>query len=96
MDEPFGAIDAPTRDELSADYRRIHERLGLTTLMVTHDMTEAMLLADRIALMHAGRLVQVGTPRELVAAPVDEFVRAMVETPRRRAQALAALEMQGA
>ncbi|MGH6888966.1 MAG: ATP-binding cassette domain-containing protein [Rhizomicrobium sp.] len=96
MDEPFGAIDAPTRDELSADYRRIHERLGLTTVMVTHDMTEAMLLADRIALMRAGRLVQVGTPRELLAAPADDFVRSMVETPRRRARALAALEARNA
>lgn len=96
MDEPFGAIDAPTRDELSADYRRIHERLGLTTLMVTHDMTEALLLADRIALMREGKLVQVGSPRELLAAPADEFVRAMVETPSRRARALAALEAEGA
>lgn len=92
MDEPFGAIDAPTRDELSADYRRIHERLGLTTVMVTHDMAEAMLLADRIALMRAGKIVQTGTARELLAAPADDFVRAMVETPRRRALALAALE----
>ncbi|HEY3779347.1 MAG TPA: ATP-binding cassette domain-containing protein [Rhizomicrobium sp.] len=92
MDEPFGAIDAPTRDELSADYRRIHDQLGLTTIMVTHDMTEAMVLADRIALMRAGRLVQVGTARELLSAPADDFVRTMVEAPRRRARALADLE----
>jgi osmoprotectant transport system ATP-binding protein len=96
MDEPFGAVDAPTRDELSADYRRIHERLGLTTVMVTHDMAEAMLLADRIALMRAGTLVQAGTPGELLAAPADDFVRSMIEAPRRRARALAALEARSA
>ena len=92
MDEPFGAIDPLTRDELASDYRRIHDRLGLTTILVTHDMTEAILLADRIALMREGRLVQVGSPRELLVSPADEFVRAMVESPRRRAAALAAMQ----
>ena len=81
-------IDPLTRDELSADYRRIHDRLGLTTLLVTHDMTEAFLLADRVALMRDGRLVQVGTPSELFKHPADDFVRMMIESPRRRAQAL--------
>lgn len=90
MDEPFGAIDPLLRDELASDYRRIHDELGLTTIFVTHDMTEAVLLADRIALMRDGRLVQAGTPRELLSRPADEFVRAMAETPRRRALALAA------
>jgi osmoprotectant transport system ATP-binding protein len=90
MDEPFGAIDPLLRDELTSDYRRIHDDLGLTTILVTHDMTEAVLLADRIALMREGRLVQAGTPRELLSRPADEFVRAMAETPRRRALALAA------
>lgn len=96
MDEPFGAIDPLTRDELAADYRRIHERLGLTTVLVTHDMTEAMLLGDRIALMREGRLVQVGSPRELVSSPADDFVRAMMESPKRRARALADLQAGGA
>jgi len=90
MDEPFGAIDPLARDELVSDYRSIHERLELTTVLVTHDMTEAILLADRIALMRNGRLVQVGSPHELFAAPADDFVRAMMDTPRRRASALAA------
>jgi osmoprotectant transport system ATP-binding protein len=89
MDEPFGAIDPLLRDELASDYRAIHDRLKLTTLLVTHDMTEAMMLADRIAVMRDGRLVQVGTPRELSSAPADDFVRAMIETPRRRAKKLA-------
>jgi osmoprotectant transport system ATP-binding protein len=88
MDEPFGAIDPLTRDELSSDYRQIHDRLGLTTVLVTHDMTEALLLADRVALMRDGRLVQVSTPRELFAHPADDFVRQMIESPRRRARAL--------
>ncbi|HWY15915.1 MAG TPA: ATP-binding cassette domain-containing protein [Rhizomicrobium sp.] len=89
MDEPFGAIDPITRDGLASDYRQIHERLGLTTILVTHDMTEAILLADRIALMREGRLVQVGTTNELISAPADDFVRAMMESPRRRSEALA-------
>jgi osmoprotectant transport system ATP-binding protein len=88
MDEPFGAIDPLTRDELASDYRQIHDRLGLTTVLVTHDMTEALLLADRVALMRDGRLVQVSTPRELFAHPADDFVREMIESPRRRARAL--------
>jgi osmoprotectant transport system ATP-binding protein len=92
MDEPFGALDPPTRDELSADYRRIHDRLGLTTLLVTHDMIEAMLLGDRIALMRDGRIVQIGRPRELITSPADDFVRAMMESPKRRAQALAGIQ----
>jgi osmoprotectant transport system ATP-binding protein len=95
MDEPFGALDPITRDELAADYRRIHESLGLTTILVTHDMTEAMLLGDRIALMRDGRLVQAGTPRELCSKPADDFVRAMVESPQRRARALADLQADG-
>jgi osmoprotectant transport system ATP-binding protein len=88
MDEPFGAIDPLIRDELSSDYRQIHDALGLTTVLVTHDMTEAFLLADRVALMREGRLVQVGTPDELFAQPADDFVRMMIDSPRRRAQAL--------
>lgn len=90
MDEPFGAIDPLLRDELATDYRRIHDDLSLTTILVTHDMAEAVLLADRIALLRDGRLVQVGTPRELRSKPADDFVRAMMEAPHRRATALAA------
>jgi osmoprotectant transport system ATP-binding protein len=94
MDEPFGALDPLTRDELSEEYRRIHDSLGLTTILVTHDITEAFLLADRIAIMRQGQLVQIGTPHDLVSAPVDDFVRAFIETPRRRAGRLAeALEI---
>jgi NitT/TauT family transport system ATP-binding protein len=89
MDEPFGALDALIRDDLASDYRAIHDRLGLTTILVTHDMTEAFLLADRVAVMRNGELLQVATPKELVAAPANEFVRAMIDIPRQRAKKLA-------
>ncbi|HZQ41506.1 MAG TPA: ATP-binding cassette domain-containing protein [Rhizomicrobium sp.] len=89
LDEPFGALDPVTREAVAADVRDIHQRLGLTTLMVTHDMTEALLLADRIAVMRKGTLVQTGTPQELARQPADAFVAQLMETPRRRAQALA-------
>lgn len=89
MDEPFGALDPVTRDDLSTEYRDIHDSLGLTTVLVTHDMTEAFLLADQVAVMRDGRIVQSGTPAELLAAPADDFVRALIENPRRRARRLA-------
>jgi osmoprotectant transport system ATP-binding protein len=91
LDEPFGALDPLTRDRIQQSFRRIRERLGLTAIFVTHDMSEALLLGDRIAVMDAGRLLQVGTPRELLTAPADEVVRQMVETPRRQAAAVDAL-----
>jgi osmoprotectant transport system ATP-binding protein len=89
LDEPFGALDPVTREAVAQDVRDIHQALGLTTLMVTHDMTEALLLADRIAVMREGHLVQTGTPHELVTRPADAFVAQLMETPRRRALALA-------
>src|SRR6185312_11858278 len=89
LDEPFGALDPVTREAVAADVRDIHQQLGLTTLLVTHDMTEALLLADRIAVMRKGTLVQTGTAQELVRHPADAFVSQLMETPRRRAQALA-------
>ena len=91
MDEPFGALDPLIRDELALEYRDLHRTLGLTTILVTHDMTEALVLADRVAVMQDGELVQVATPRELAAAPASAFVREMVDSPTKRAQALAAV-----
>jgi osmoprotectant transport system ATP-binding protein len=84
LDEPFGALDPATRDRLQQDFQRLRRELGLTVLFVSHDMAEALLLADRIAVMDAGRIVQVGTPRELVAAPADARVAALLATPRRQ------------
>ena len=85
MDEPFGALDPVTRDDLGAEYRRLHEQLGLTTLMVTHDITEAVLLADRIVVMDKGRVRAAGAPAALLADP-DPKVRGLIETPRRQAE----------
>jgi osmoprotectant transport system ATP-binding protein len=90
MDEPFGALDPLTRDALGADYRSLHERLGLTTVMVTHDMAEAVLLADRIVVLREGRIVADGRPAELLAGTHDEGVRALLEAPKRQAERLRA------
>lgn len=84
MDEPFGALDPLTRDALGASYRRLHERMQLTTLMVTHDVFEAVLLADRILVMREGGIVADGTPRDLLNDPPDADVRALMEMPRRQ------------
>jgi osmoprotectant transport system ATP-binding protein len=96
LDEPFGALDPVTRDELRDEFLRLRRRLGLTAVMVTHDMTEALLLADRVAVMNAGRLLRVGTPRELLADPGDPFVAALLASPRRQADRLEALVAGGA
>ena len=60
MDEPFGALDPLTRDALGQDYRRMHETLGLTSVMITHDVLEALLLADRIVVLQHGHLIADG------------------------------------
>ena len=91
MDEPFGALDPITRDTLQQRFQEVRQTLGITTLFVTHDMAEAVLLADRIAVLEAGRLLQVGTPRELLRAPADPAVARLVATPRRQAAAVDAL-----
>ncbi|KAA0073508.1 ATP-binding cassette domain-containing protein [Tardiphaga sp. P9-11] len=87
MDEPFGALDPLTRDALGDDYRALHRGLGLTTIMITHDMTEAILLADRIAVMRSGKLLAEGTPTEL-SESTDPYVGELLGTPRRQAERL--------
>jgi sulfate transport system ATP-binding protein len=74
LDEPFGALDARVRKELRRWLRRLHDEQHVTTVIVTHDQEEAMDVADRIALMHEGRIQQIGEPRELYDAPANEFV----------------------
>jgi osmoprotectant transport system ATP-binding protein len=91
MDEPFGALDPLTRDALGQDYRDLHRDLGLTTVMITHDALEAVLLADRIVVIRAGRLIADGTPHALMKDTQDPYVHEMMQTPRRQAERLAAL-----
>jgi sulfate transport system ATP-binding protein len=74
LDEPFGALDAPVRDALRQVLRRIHERLQVTTVLVTHDQDEALEVADRIAVIASARLHQVGTPVELHDTPATKTV----------------------
>jgi len=74
LDEPFGALDAKVRKELRVWLRNVHDRTGITTIFVTHDQEEALQLADLVAVMHAGRIEQIGTPTELRSAPATKFV----------------------
>ena len=88
LDEPFGALDPLTRDRLQQSFLELRRRLELTAVLVTHDMAEALLLADRVGVMNAGRLVQIGTPAELLRAPADDHVAMLLATPRRQARLL--------
>ena len=86
FDEPFGALDPLTRDRLQESLATLRARLGFTAMFVTHDMVEAFLLADRIAVMNNGRLVQVGTPQQLLENPADDYVEQLVNTPTRQSE----------
>lgn len=81
MDEPFGALDALTRDTLQQEFLRLKEQLHKTTVFVTHDIFEALTLADRIAVMHEGRIEQLGTKEEILGSPATDFVRNLFEKP---------------
>jgi osmoprotectant transport system ATP-binding protein len=86
MDEPFGALDPVTRDTLGSEYRRLHESMGLTTVMVTHDVMEAVILGDRIIVVRQGEIVADGEPNELLVEHPDAGVRALMDMPRRQAE----------
>jgi osmoprotectant transport system ATP-binding protein len=92
LDEPFGALDPVTRDSLQTEFKSLQESLGFTAVMVTHDMAEALILADRIAVMQSGSIIRIGTPSELLHEPGDPYVAALLETPRRHVQLLRDLE----
>ena len=96
LDEPFGALDPLTRDRIQESFQRIRRQLSLTAIFVTHDMVEALLLGDRVAVMNAGRLVQIGGPRELIRSPADDYVARLMATPTRQADALERLLRGGA
>ena len=92
MDEPFGALDPITRDALGTKVHELHERLGLTTIMVTHDMAEALLLADRVLVMSLGELVADETPKALLAGAGGQIAQDLVAVPRQQAERLALME----
>lgn len=81
FDEPLSNLDAALRADIRADIGALVRRLGVTALYVTHDHVEAMTLADRIAVMKSGKLLQLGTPRELYEKPVDTFVAQFLGSP---------------
>jgi osmoprotectant transport system ATP-binding protein len=85
LDEPFGALDAISRADLQATFVRIRQELAVTALLVTHDLDEAFLLADRVVVMRDGRVEQAATPRELQEAPASEYVRELLLRSRVRA-----------
>ncbi len=74
LDEPLSNLDASLREEMRFEIRRLHERFGITTLYVTHDQAEAMVISDRVAVLRGGRVVQVGPPAELFEHPRTRFV----------------------
>ncbi len=91
MDEPFGALDPVTRVALADDVRALHERLGLTTVMVTHDVGEALLLADEVVVMAGGQVLAHAPPGELLAGHPDPVVADLIAAPRKQAERLAEL-----
>ncbi len=90
MDEPFGALDPITRENLADNYRKLHDRLGLTTIMVTHDMAEALLIADRIWVMSHGRIMADASPAQLLGGGCGEDAESLVAVPRGQAERLLA------
>ncbi|HIE62616.1 MAG TPA: ABC transporter ATP-binding protein [Microbacterium sp.] len=91
LDEPFGALDPVTRDLLQQSLLELVRDLRLTVAFVTHDMSEALLLGDRIAFLEAGRLTRVGAPAELLRDPANEGVAEFLRAPRRQVERMESL-----
>jgi len=81
FDEPLSNLDAKLRTQMRAEIKRLHKRLGVTSIYVTHDQVEAMTLADRIVVMHDGRIEQIGSPMQLFLNPVNTFVAGFLGSP---------------
>jgi ABC-type sugar transport system ATPase subunit len=81
MDEPLSNLDLKLREETRTEIKKLHEELRITTVYVTHDQSEALVLSDRIGIMHNGRLLQVGNPHEVYARPADIFVARFIGSP---------------
>ncbi len=92
LDEPFGALDPITRDALQEEFLSLQKKLDLTVVMVTHDMMEALLLADRIAVMESGKIVALNTPQKLLADPGHAYVARLLKGPVEHADRLEALK----
>jgi osmoprotectant transport system ATP-binding protein len=90
MDEPFAALDPLTREALGRDYRRLHDELGITTVMITHDVLEALTLADRIIVLSGGRVVADDKPRDIIDN-AHPYVAELMQAPRRHAQKIGQL-----
>ena len=86
MDEPFAALDPLTKATLLDDIARLKRELGFSSVLVTHDFSEALRLADRIAVMDQGRIIQVGSAEELIAHPANETVESLLAAPRQTAE----------
>ena len=91
LDEPFAALDPVTRDALGKTVRALHKARGLTTILVTHDMAEAMLLADRVIVLAAGKIVADASPAQLAAGRGGTEAEALVAIPREQARRIAEL-----
>lgn len=92
LDEPFAALDPVTRNSLAQKVQVLHEQLGLTSIIVTHDMAEALLMADRVLVMHKGRLVADESPVALLAGAGGQEAQALLAVPREQAERLARLQ----
>ena len=88
LDEPFGALDAITRSELQDAYASLRARVSMTSVLVTHDIHEAFLLATMVVVLRAGRIEQTGTPQELLHTPATAYVRTLLERARVNAAAI--------
>jgi len=95
MDEPMGALDPVTRDRLGRDYRALHDAQRLTTLMVTHDIQEALLLADRVVVMARGQVVADDRPGALLGGAGGAEAAALIAVPREQAERIAAMRDAG-
>jgi len=84
LDEPFGALDALTRDELQQQFLRLKQQLNKTMMLVTHDLHEAFLLGDRVAILKDGDILQIGTPDDVLEQPTNDYVRALLQQEGKR------------
>ena len=87
MNRSARSIRSPAT-RIGRDYRNLHNQLGITTVMITHDVLEAVLLADRIAVLQDGRLLEAGTPQEMMRSAQHPYVREIMDMPRRQAESL--------